>query len=312
MKLTNKIALVLTLIALIFTACQEEFIPEVPVDAEQYVVEGYIEAGDNALPTYVMVTKSLPFFGELTATQLSNLFVRGAKVTVNDQINTVELLPLCWSDLAPEIRGQVATALGLNADSVQVNICIYIDASNSLNPQVGGKYDLTVEVEDEILTATTTIPSHVPLDSFKFIQPPGNDGDTLAELRAFITDPADETNYYRYFTEINGQGIRPGFTSVGDDAFFNGQSFEFPISKAESRVDPVGPDEFGLYYRGDTVRLKWANIDEFHYEFWETLEFNLVNQGPFSSYTRISSNIEGGLGIWGGYSSSEYNMIVPE
>ncbi|MEL6924369.1 MAG: DUF4249 family protein [Bacteroidota bacterium] len=53
-----------------------------------------------------------------------------------------------------------------------------------------------------------------------------------------------------------------------------------------------------------------ANIDAAHFDFWSTLEFNAVNQGPFSAYTRIASNVEGGLGIWGGYSVSFYTVVV--
>ena len=297
---------------LMINACEKEFIPEIPVDVEQYVIEGYVEAGEDAPATYVLITKSIPFFGELTPDQLTNLFVKDAKVTVSDGEKTVELLRICWSDLGPDIQAQIATTLGIVADSVTIDICAYLDILNTLDPQIGKTYDLRVEIGEEVLTASTTIPMHVPLDSLKFIQPPGNEGDTLAELRSFINDPAGIANYYRYFTEVNGQGLIPGFNSVVDDAFFDGQSFEFPISKSESRTDPPDPEVFGLFYRGDSVRIKWANIDAEHYEFWNTLEFNAVNQGPFSSYTRISSNINGGLGIWGGYSSSQYNLIVPE
>ena len=61
---------------------------------------------------------------------------------------------------------------------------------------------------------------------------------------------------------------------------------------------------------GDSVLIKWTTIDEAHFDFWNTLEFSNANQGPFSSYTRLQSNINGGLGIWGGYSVSYYSRTV--
>ena len=40
------------------------------------------------------------------------------------------------------------------------------------------------------------------------------------------------------------------------------------------------------------------------------METLYANQGPFASYTRLQSNIVGGLGIWGGYSVSYYKRAV--
>ena len=67
---------------------------------------------------------------------------------------------------------------------------------------------------------------------------------------------------------------------------------------------------FGLFKIGDSVAIKWSAIDETHFNFWNTLEFNKGNQGPFSTYTTINSNIIGGLGNWGGYNSKIYRLKV--
>ena len=97
-----------------------------------------------------------------------------------------------------------------------------------------------------------------------------------------------------------------------DDAFFDGDEFEFPLPEAEPRNTNASPTTFGLYTLGDTVTLKWTTIDEGNFNFWNTLEFNAINQGPFAAYTRIESNVTGGLGVWGGYSSHYYTLIVEE
>jgi hypothetical protein len=97
---------------------------------------------------------------------------------------------------------------------------------------------------------------------------------------------------------------------VTEDVFFNGKTFEFQLLKAENINEDLDPETFGLYTIGDSIGIKWCNIDKDHFEFWNTLEFSNANQGPFAGYTRIDSNIEGGLGIWGGYSVSFYRLLV--
>ena len=52
------------------------------------------------------------------------------------------------------------------------------------------------------------------------------------------------------------------------------------------------------------------SIGEEQFNFWNTLEFSRANQGPFSSYTRIDHNVEGGLGIWGGIAARYYPLTV--
>jgi hypothetical protein len=117
-------------------------------------------------------------------------------------------------------------------------------------------------------------------------------------------------NYYRYLVGINGGNLETGFSSVEEDLFFDGKTFEFQLFNPQTTRGDVDPDVFGLYFVGDSVTVKWTNIDEAHFDFWNTLEFSNANQGPFASYTRLQSNIDGGLGIWGGYSVSYYHVKV--
>ena len=51
--------------------------------------------------------------------------------------------------------------------------------------------------------------------------------------------------------------------------------------------------------------------DEAHFDFWNTRDFSANSAGPFSSYTRIKGNVDGALGIWGGYSVDSYRLFVP-
>lgn len=300
---------------LLLYACEEEFIPEISTDPEDIVVEGYIEAGDIPLPPYVILTRSLPFFTTFGFGDLDNLFVHDAIVTVSDGEQTVTLEELCWNDFDEEVQALLQELLeqsGVGLDTIPGNLCVYFDRTLSMIGETGKTYDLRIEAEDKVLTASTSIPEPVLIDSLKFIKPSGVLPDTLLELRGFFSDPPGVNNFYRYFNSINGGRFIPGFNSVVDDAFFDGQQFEFPIPKAEPRNTTADPAEFGLHRVGDTLILKWSTIDDAHFRFWSTLEFNAVNQGPFSAYSRVETNINGGIGVWGGYNSGYYNLIVEE
>jgi len=110
---------------------------------------------------------------------------------------------------------------------------------------------------------------------------------------------------------VNGEPFTTPFGSVGDDALFDGQEFEFPLNRAFSRGDSIDPNTAGLWMRGDTMAIKWCTIDEAHYNFWQTFDFNRNSGGPFSSYTRVTSNVDGALGVWGGYSVFQWGDVVP-
>ncbi len=310
MKSPSSLILMAVLSAMLMT-CEREFTPDIPTRPPEYVVEGFIEAGDQALPPYVLLTRSVPFFQELDADQLTNLFVHDADVRVFDGQQEVSLREICLDQLPESERERIAEWLGFESDSLQVDFCAYIDLSGNMQGVEGETYLLTIEAGGVRLEAETTIPFRVPLDSLRFKEPPGEPSDTLAQLRAWISDPGGP-NQYRYQTRINDGAFQAGVNSVVEDRLFDGQEFEFPLPKAEPPGTDFDPETFGLYRRGDTVTIKWISIDKAHFDFWNTLEFNAANQGPFSSYTRISSNIVGGLGIWGGMSSYYYERVVPE
>lgn len=327
MKIHNFILFITALVlSLLFSACEEEYIPPTIVAEEQIVVEGYIEAKykgntskQNIRPPYVILTRSKPFFSSIDAEELEKLFVHNALVTLSDGKDSVRLQEICMENLTEAQRKDAIDLFGINLGNNNINFCIYIDYRNDMLPQEGRKYSIRIEAEGKVVTATTSIPQHVPLDTIVF-KVPDNDSTGLAynrnfrEMRIGITDPAHLQSYYRYFTEVDNKGFVPGYTSVMDDRFFDGKKInDFPLSKGEPRTPDNNPGVFGfgLYRINDSVVLKWTNVDENQYNFWNALEFNTINQGPFSGATGVQSNIKGGIGVWGGASVSFYEAVVP-
>ena len=306
------LAIIIGAFVLCLFACEKEFVPKLPEIAEDIVVEGYIEAGQGNTPPYVILTKSLPFFKELTS--FNNVFVEGAEVWVSNGADSTQLQEFCWKNLSPALKQQAGLFFGINPDSVSTdfNFCVYIDFAQKIKGEVGKTYSLRIKTkEGKLLTAQTILTRPVKIDTIEFIKPPGiNQNDTMAQARATITDPKGP-DFYRYFTSINGSSYVAGANSVTDDAFFEGLVTKFNLLKSEPRGSDSG-DNFGLFRRGDTVSIKFSTIDKAHFDFWQTLEFNANNGGPFASYTRVKHNISGGIGIWGGYTSNYYHVVVPK
>ncbi len=292
--------LITTLVLLSLFSCQEEFIPDNISQEPVIVVEGFVEAGEGTNPAYVLITQSVPFLSEIGPELFQGLFIRDAAVDISDGNETVRLTELCLSDLPDEVKEEFANQLGLDGDSLSVDYCIYVDVLDQLDRDFGKTYNLRIAIDDVELTAQTTIPELVPIDSIYFTEIPGDPIDSLAQMWVNIQDP-EGPNYYRYFTD-DGNGVitTSAFGSVTDDIFFDGQSFDFPLTKASVRGADVDPATFGFFAVGDTTTLKWCSIDAEHYDFWSTYEFNLNSQGPFANYIRVNHNIEGGIGIFGG------------
>ncbi len=306
----KRVIIFLSLSMILFQGCQESYIPESYSDEPDYVVEGFVEAGEGSMPAYVLISESIPFLNEISADALSNLYVKNAEVDISDGDQTVRLTELCLSDLPEQFQEEIGAQLGLNTDSLNFDYCLYLDVFDQLQREIGRTYDLRIRVGDDEITANTSIPSLVPIDSIWFTEVPGTPIDSLAQLWLNIQDPIGP-NYYRYFTDDGmGRLTTSPFGSITDDVFFDGQDFDFPLSKGAIRGTEADPSTFGFFKVGDSTTVKFCTIDAAHYEFWYTYEFNLNNQGPFASYTRVSHNLEGALGIFGGLAVDVKKLVV--
>lgn len=272
------------------SSCTKDITISLPHQEEQIVVEGFIETG---LPPYVILTKSSDFYSTFSLDSISNYFVSNAIVRVSDGTDTVTLYPISF-------------------DTSGVSISIYTNLA--MIGEVGKTYFLWIETEGKILSSVTTIPQPLPLDSIWWEPANIPESDIFVKLICRYSDPPELGQYVRYFTKQNSQPFYPGLSSVFEDNFINGNTFDFELERGVNRNDTTQfyPGYF-KFTKGDTITVKWSAIDEAQFNFWRTYEFELGGQGsPFASPVYIQSNIVGGLGIWGGYSPSYKTMIVPE
>ena len=325
MKIIRVISYLLLVLAL-STACEKEYIPETTYDGPQVVVEGYIQNGPGALPPFVLLTRSIEYSASLNQDVLNDLFIHDAEVLISDGDNTIQLFELCVSDLSflPQfLQNAIAQAIGIPPiDSLGFDICVYTDLGGilglGLTVEEGRNYELTVIAEGfDTIRSKTTLTPRVNIDSLTYVDHPAYPNfDSLVEVRAHFQDPPGP-NYYRSFSQRNQEAMYPAGTrgtngSVSDDNIFDGQNFSFAILRGQDPFGEFDFDTFGYFWRGDTVTIRAASIDYEHFRFWKTTEYNTGSQGPFGTYTRIESNIEGGLGIFGGISYNDYTIIIPE
>ena len=278
----------------IFTACEKNVTVDIPMVESAIVVEGYIEAGKNP---YVILSNTLPFFGTVNTLNLEQYTIKGATVTITN---------------------------GSRVDTLKDYFNVGVYFTTALTGEAGKSYDLRILVNGKVLTASTYIPQPLHLDSTWF-KVDGN-RDSLGFVWAHLTDPDTLGNCYRWFAwRINHYtyGVEAGDQkdtsfiaprgSVFDDKFINGKSFDFGYNRGSypsSQKEDDNNDERGFFKRGDTIVVKFCTIDRAHFEFWRTEETQAGNNGnPFGSPAPVLGNIQGGLGIWGGYNAT-YDTII--
>lgn len=308
-KLFLYTAILSILSGLLFSSCEKEIELELPPPGNTWVVEGFIQT--EQFP-YVVLTRNTSFFGANAFSSLNNLYVRDATVTVDHLGTSYPMQELCLSSLPPNLKPIVSQFLGVNVDSLppDLDVCVYVNFQ--LTGEEGQQYDLRIQKSDTLATATTRIPYAVPIDSMWTLPEP-NTADSLVRLWVQFDEPDTLGNYYRYFTKRNSEPFYPGlFGSVLNDQFFNGQLFRFNLDRGYDRNTDIDFATYGLFVIGDTIIVNINSIDRPHFRFWETAEDQLRSGGPFASPTYITSNVEGGLGVWGGYGSAFDTLIVPK
>ncbi|MCW3122932.1 MAG: hypothetical protein JWQ38_2424 [Flavipsychrobacter sp.] len=289
--------LIIGLIIVTLTSCQKEVHIDLGTSPTQIVVEGQIE---NGQPPFVLLTSTLSFFSNIDLKSLEKSFIHNAVVTVSNGSKTMTL-----REYSLDTAGSKFYAYTIDTANF----------SNLFVGEIGKSYTLTVTSNGNTYTSVTKIPAPKDVDTLWFAEPefkndktPGN----AQQLFANYTDPDTPGNYVRYYTQRNGKGFYP--VGIFSDEIVNGKVISniSLIAGYEHTVDANG-DSLRYFYPGDTVTLKWCEIDKGVYTFWNTDQFaaNAVGN-PFASPINTTSNISNGaLGVWAGYGSILKTIIVP-
>ncbi len=277
---------------LFLTSCEKEITVNLPDAEKKIVVEGAIEQGSHP---YVLLTRSSPYFapvGDFT----DNLFVTDATVIVSD------------GTITDTMQG------GLNME-VYNPYPVFAYTSDLITGEIGGTYLLTIIADGKTLTASTTIPTPVVLDSLWVKPKAGSDNDSLVNVWALLSDPAPIGNNYRWFTKELGRDKRylaPGGAAF-NDKFTNGVQYDFWYHHPDDPLTQTDTlDHNHRFFKGDTVVVKFCSIDLASYNFFNSLENIMDASGnPFAAPASVFTNVSsGGLGGWVGYGAFYDTLVI--
>ncbi|MBL8000929.1 MAG: DUF4249 domain-containing protein [Flavobacteriales bacterium] len=316
----NRTLPLLAALAVLLSSCEKEITVDLPETEPKLVVEGTIEVGG---PPIVILTRTQSYFAPTDLNSIAAIFVKGAVVVVSDGITTDTLDQVCSSQIPDSLIDEAAAATGLDPDLLaSADICVYTDLGNQLIGVEGRTYSLYVAADDKVCTSVTSIPHAVALDStwFRLAQDEPDD-DTLGFIWATLSDPDTMGNAYRWYAKRINDGsdgedkddsfIAP-FFSVFEDRYVNGLTFDFSYNRGDDPYAEEDEDdaENGYFKVGDTVVVRFASIGLKEYQFYNSWYNNVASQGDlFSNPANARSNVDGGLGVWAGYSYA-YDTVV--
>lgn len=288
------------LLLFIFSSCERTISLAVNDLPPKLVVEASIE---NNRTVVVGLSSSLNFFSTITPDELSKSFVHNAKISLSDGIKTNLLKEYSIVDTSGFVFYYYTV------DSA--------DLANAIIGDFNKNYQLNIQTQDgQIYTAQTTIPFITKtVDSIWWQSSENNPDTNRCLMYGKFTDPPGFGNYIRYFTKTNSGAYLPGLNSVFDDQVVDGKTYSvsFDMGYNKNTKEP-SKEDYGFARRGDTVTLKFCNIDKATYTFWNTWEFSYQSYGnPFSSPVKVLGNISNGaLGAFSGYAAMYKTIIIPK
>ena len=268
---------------------------DIPLD-KPWVVVNSLFSPDSAWQIQVSYSKNI-----LDVAPGSNfLSIRNAVVTIHDPGNLV-----------------IETLIGSWDKS---NLYSY---KGKTKPMPGQSYSVQVSIKDEpIRQAASKVPTHVPITSVEVDSSGVIDGDRI-EMKIHFKDPATEKNYYTlkiiedafyivnkdtvwYTQEIFYEVIEQSLSNNGrgleklvNDNLFNGKDFTFHVNLYNRRYSR-GSQIFQQH-----VRVVLLSVSEAYYKYFTTKSLqDYTNGDPFAQPVQVFTNVENGLGIFAGYSSS--------
>jgi hypothetical protein len=200
-------------------------------------------------------------------------------------------------------------------------------SDNNKKPEIGKLYTIKVAAGNYTpVSATSSIPVATNIISTTFTEDISNDGHNT-EMKIRFKDNADETNYYQLFAEVEQEyydarveAIRhfyyryqltsedPAIQNENDDysesiifrdVFFNGRETELTF-----KGGGFGPST------GANIKITLRTLSKDFYDYLTTTSLqNNTSGDPFAQPVNVYNNVEGGFGIFAGYSAAAHSEL---
>jgi hypothetical protein len=247
---------------LLYSSCEKVVNIDLNSASPKLVIEGVVT--DSAGPFRVILTKSGSYFDQPVLPPVS-----GAFITISDDLGTMDTL-------REEQPG------------------IYFTSKIIGTP--GHSYFLSVLSESDQYNASTTMQSHVEIDSLKVEESLGFGGRKNRNVICYFNDPKGEKNYYRIKFFVNGK-TNTGNYRLYDDQYTDGEKIGIRAGHAEE---------------GDTDLVVLMSIDKKAYDYYHTLQ-EILQTNPLFGSTPANPNTNlsnGALGYFAAYSYSTQTILI--
>ncbi|MDF1675091.1 MAG: DUF4249 domain-containing protein [Vicingaceae bacterium] len=250
-------------ILLFFTSCEKEIDLNLDENEPLFVVEAIVHdsLGDN----FVKISMTKPFKDNSPITTITN-----ANVVIKDNF-------------------------GNTFNFYQTTNGYYTDST--LQGFSGRTYNLYINIDGVAISATSTMPVKVNLDSLSYEQNTEAfwEDPNIPEysVRCHFSDPLNSINYYRFKAFLRGVQ-EDGFQCLNDD-LIDGLTTYYPI--------------FGsAFYENDSINVQFLSIDEFSYKYFTALTASQGGQVPGNPETNLKGAKS--VGYFGAFAKSEKNIII--
>jgi len=242
----------------VFAGCEKVINLNLVESKPQLVIEGLIT--DGAGPYTVKLSKTGSYFDEPVLPLVSK-----AVVVISDNLGTTDTLK-------------------------EAKPGIYLTSKVKGIP--GRTYNLSVLSENIRYTATSTMFSHIAIDSLKLRKSyapgigVGTNGqrESRVEIHCFFRD-LPEKNFYRTLVYMSNRPLVEDY-KLYDDQYTNGKQTELQVKRAQV---------------GDKIRVDLMSLDKNTYEYYRTLS-DLLHSNPIFGSTPMNPNTNltnGALGFFG-------------
>ena len=207
--------------------------------------------------------------------------------------------------------------------SSTVTLPYYSAPARFLPIRTGRTYKLTVVLPGgQRASSTCTIPAAVPPTGVSFDSLTENGGRTRRYfVRGLWQDPPNQVNYYqvagifRYTTntsnneKYNGLSFDDENRGLYSDVGLDGTTFVSGRAFVASGSTTTQQSSFTNQYKTATVTVNVISVDPAYYRYQEAvIRQRRSRNNPFAEPVLIPSNIQGGLGCFGGYNNATRSL----
>ncbi len=247
--------------AILLFSCEKEIDLDLDESESLFVIEGIVHdsLGDN----FVLLSKTRPFDNNDPIEKITN-----AVVQITDGTGTVYTL----SEVSPGYY-----------------------TNPTLSGVSGRTYGLSVNINGEVITASSFMHPRTEIDSITYQEDVGFGPVEEAEYRVFchFTDSLNYRNYYRMKVFL-GQEQKDGFVNWSDDAI-DGASTFLPIFEV-------------TYLAGETARIQLLSVDETNFRYFTAVSSSQGGDVPGNPTTNLSG--DKAVGYFGAYAKSEHSILI--